>query len=112
MDKWQQQLHFVIKAKAFLTGELAIRSLKTKRVYYVILAEDVSASHRQTIIERLDFYHIPYRIALTKDMLATFTQKKQVVMLAITNKQLAQSLIEKETTYEETRTSSSGKYPG
>lgn len=112
MDKWQQQLHFVIKAKAFLTGELAIRALKTKRVYYVILAEDTSPTHRQTILERLNFYQIPYRVALTKEVLATLTQKKQVVILAITNQQLAQSLIEKETTYEKTRTNTSGKYPG
>lgn len=112
MDKWQQQLHFVIKAKAFLTGELALRALKTKRVHYVILATDTSPSHRQSILERLNFYQIPYRITLTKENLATLTQKKQVVMLAITNQQLAQSLIEKETTYEENRTSSSGKYPG
>lgn len=112
MDKWLQQLHFVIRAKAYLTGELAMRAFKVKRVHYVIIATDISIHHREAIIERLTYYQIPYRIILTKDDLAKLTQKKQVVMLAITNAQLALALRQKETTYEENQSSSSGKHSG
>ncbi len=100
MDKWLQQLHFVIKAKAYLTGELAMRALAKKRVYYVIIAADTSIHHQQLIKERLRHYQIPWIVALTKLALSELTGIKQVVMLAITNANLAMTLKEKETVYE------------
>lgn len=95
-NPWLQQLHFVIRARAFLTGELAMRAFSSHRVYYVIIATDTSLAHRTTLIERLDYYHIPYTIALTKQTLSVLTKKKQVAFLAVTNPSLAKTLKEKE----------------
>jgi len=100
MDKWLQQLHFVIKAKAYLTGELAMRALAKKSVYYAIIASDTSINHLQSIQERLQYYQIPYIITLTKAELSQLTGMKQVVMIAITNSNLAKTLKEKEPFYE------------
>lgn len=100
MDKWLQQLHFVIKAKAYLTGELAMRALAKKQVYYAIIALDTSIHHLQSIQERLRYYQIPYIVTLTKSQLSEITGMKQVVMIAITNPNLAKTLQEKETFYE------------
>lgn len=96
MDKWQQQLHFVMKAKAYLTGELAIRALAKKQVHYVIIASDTSLSHQQSIQERLRYYQIPWIVSLSKSELSELTGKKQVIMIAITNPNLANILKQKE----------------
>ncbi|MEY3610000.1 MAG: hypothetical protein RLZZ264_521 [Bacillota bacterium] len=102
MDKWLQQLHFVIKAKAYLTGELAMRALAKKSVYYVIIASDTSMNHLQSIQERLQYYQIPSIVTLTKTQLSQLTGMKQVVMIAITNLNLAKTLKEKEPFHEKT----------
>lgn len=100
MDKWLQQLHFVIKARAYLTGELAMRALSKKQVHYVIIASDTSINHLQSIQERLHYYHIPSIVTLTKSKLSELTGLKQIVMIAITNSNLAKTLKEKEPFYE------------
>ncbi len=100
MDKWLQQLHFVIKARAYLTGELAMKALAKKRVYYVIIATDTSINHQQSIKERLQHYQIPWIVTLTKSQLSDLTGMKQVVMIAITNPGLAKTLLQKEASYE------------
>lgn len=96
MDKWLQQLHFVIKAKAYLTGELAMRALAKKQVHYVIIASDTSMMHQQAILERVKYYQIPWIVALNKEEMSNLTGKKQVVMLAIINENLAKTLQQKE----------------
>jgi len=96
MDKWRQQLHFVVKAKAYLTGELAMRALAKKQVHYVIIASDSSLSHQQSIQERLHYYQIPWIVSLSKSELSELTGKKQVIMIAITNPNLANILKQKE----------------
>ncbi len=100
MDKWLQQLHFVIKARAYLTGELAMRALSKKQAYYAIIASDISTNHLQSIQERLQFYKIPSIVTLSKSALSELTGSKQVVMLVITNSGLAKTLKEKEPLYE------------
>ena len=109
---WLQHLHFVMKANAYLTGELALRALSQKQVYYAIIATDTSVSHQQKLIERLTYYKIPYRIFLDKRTMNMLTKKEQVVMIAITNAQLAKTLKTKEFTNEKQTTDSSREYPG
>ena len=77
-----------------------MRALAKKQVYYVIIASDTSLSHLQAIEERLRHYHIPWIVTLNKLELSILTGKKQVVMIAITNNNLAKTLIEKEKLYE------------
>jgi ribosomal protein L7Ae-like RNA K-turn-binding protein len=93
---WMQQLHFVIRANAFLTGELAKRALAKKRIYYMIIATDTSSSHQALLVERLAYYQIPYTIALTQNVLSELTGKKQVAFLGVSNASLARTLKEKE----------------
>jgi len=109
---WLQHLHFVMKANAYLTGELALRALSRKQVYYAIIATDTSQSHQQMLIERLTYYRIPYRIFLDKKIMNQLTKKEQVVMIAITNPQLAKTLKSKEIANEKQTTESPGEYPG
>jgi ribosomal protein L7Ae-like RNA K-turn-binding protein len=109
---WMQQLHFVIRAQAYLTGELGKRALSTKKVHYMIIASDTSLAHQTLLIERLNFYKIPYVITLNQATLNQMTKKKQVAFLAITNASLAKTLIEKETPNEKNTNSSSRKYTG
>ena len=111
-NPWLQQLHFVIRANAFLTGEIAKRAFMKKQVKYVIIATDTSANHQQLLIERLTFYRIPYVIRLTQTDLTKLTKKKQVAFIAITNVDLAKTLIEKESSYEKNIPSPSRKHPG
>lgn len=101
-NEWLSQLHFVMKAQCFLTGELALRALVKKHIHYAILARDTSVAHLQDLTERLTYYKIPFVIRLDKLTMATLTKKKQVVMIGITNHHLAKTLIEKETLYEKT----------
>ena len=108
---WLQHLHFVMKANAYLTGELALRALSRKQVYYAIIASDTSLSHQQLLIERLTYYRIPYRIYLDKKTMNKLTKKEQVVMIAITNPQLAKTLKTKEIADEKQTTDSSREYP-
>lgn len=109
---WLQHLHFVMKANVYLTGELALRALPRKQVFYAIIAKDTSLAHQKMLIERLAYYHIPYRIFLDKAMMKSLTKKDQVVMIAITNKQLAKSLKLKENTDENQTPHSPGEHPG
>ena len=109
---WLQHLHFVMKANAYLTGELALRALSRRQVYYAIIAKDTSLSHQQMLIERLTYYRIPYRIFLDKKTMNQLTKKDQVVMIAITNPQLAKTLKTKEFADENQTTDSPREYPG
>jgi hypothetical protein len=64
------------------------------------------------LIERLTYYRIPYRIFLDKKIMNQLTKKEQVVMIAITNPQLAKTLKSKEIANEKQTTESPGEYPG
>jgi hypothetical protein len=101
-----------MKANAFLTGELALRALSKNQVYYAIIASDTSLSHQQLLIERLTYYRIPYRIYLDKKTMNKLTKKEQVVMIAITNPQLAKTLKTKEIADEKQTTDTPREYPG
>jgi ribosomal protein L7Ae-like RNA K-turn-binding protein len=109
---WLQHLHFVMKANAYLTGELALRALSRKQVYYAIIATDTSLSHQKMLLERLTYYRIPHRIFLDKKTMNQLTKKDQVVMIAITNPQLAKTLKTKEIADEKQTTDSPREYPG
>ncbi|MFZ9139791.1 MAG: hypothetical protein ACO207_05055 [Bacilli bacterium] len=102
MDKWFQQLHFVMKARTYLTGELAMKALSKKKIYYGIIASDTSESHLRSIEERLRFYQIPWIVTLSKSIMESLTHKKQVVFIGITNADLANILKEKESYHEKT----------
>jgi hypothetical protein len=101
-----------MKANAYLTGELALRALSQKKVYYAIIATDTSLSHQKMLMERLTYYHIPYRIFLDKKTMNQLTKKEQVVMIAITNSQLAKTLKTKEIADEKQTTDSPREYSG
>ncbi len=109
---WLQHLHFVMKANAYLTGELALRALSRKQVYYAIIATDTSLSHQKMLLERLTYYRIPYRIFLDKKTMNLLTKKDQVVMIAITNPQLAKTLKTKEIADEKQTTDTPREHPG
>ena len=109
---WLQHLHFVMKANAYLTGELALRALSRKQVYYAIIATDTSLSHQKMLLERLTYYRIPYRIFLDKKTMNLLTKKEQVVMIAITNPQLAKTLKTKEIADEKQTTDTPREHPG
>jgi ribosomal protein L30E len=96
------QLQMTIKAKTYLTGELAMRGLANGKVKYAIIAKDTSLSHRQSIQERLTYYRIPFIVRLSKLQMTQMTKKDQVVMIAVTEPNLARLLKEKESYYEET----------
>ena len=111
-NPWLQHLHFVMKANAYLTGELALRALSQRKVHYAIIASDTSVNHQKQLIERLTFYRIDYVITLTKDIMSQLTKKKQVVMIAITNANLAKTLKQKETHDEKTNESETREHAG
>lgn len=99
---WTMQLQMTIKAKAYLTGELAMRGLANGKIKYAIIATDTSSAHRQSIEERLTYYHIPFIVRLSKVQMTQMTKKDQVVMIGVTESNLAKLLKEKESYYEET----------
>jgi ribosomal protein L7Ae-like RNA K-turn-binding protein len=90
------QLQLIIKARAFLSGELAMRALAQGKVHYAIIAADTSLPHQNRIIERLTYYKIPYVIRLTKALMSQMIHKDQVVMIGVTDASLARLIIEKE----------------
>jgi ribosomal protein L7Ae-like RNA K-turn-binding protein len=101
-----------MKANAYLTGELALRALSRKQVYYAIIATDTSLSHQKMLLERLTYYRIPYRIFLDKKTMNLLTKKEPVVMIAITNPQLAKTLKTKEIADEKQTTDTPREHPG
>jgi ribosomal protein L7Ae-like RNA K-turn-binding protein len=112
LNPWLQHLHFVMKANAYLTGELALRALSQRKVHYAIIATDTSVNHQKQLVERLAFYKIPYVVTLTKEVMSVLTKKKQVVMIAITNANLAKTLKQKESLHEKTSESQTREHPG
>jgi len=112
LNPWLQHLHFVMKANAYLTGELALRALSQRKVHYAIIATDTSVNHQKQLVERLVFYKIPYVVTLTKEVMSVLTKKKQVVMIAITNANLANTLKQKESLHEKTSESQTREHPG
>jgi ribosomal protein L7Ae-like RNA K-turn-binding protein len=88
-NKIDAAVQLALRAGAVVTGPQLMKLLPRKKVYYVIIATDTSASATAMIIERLDYYKIPYRITETKAHWQMILNKQQFAYLGITNKNLA-----------------------
>jgi ribosomal protein L7Ae-like RNA K-turn-binding protein len=80
--------YLAYKSRSILTGDALKKALKYRGVYYVIIASDTSINHKTLLVERLDYYKIPYYIGLTQEQLKDISQKKNVAAIGITNAQL------------------------
>jgi len=86
IDKVLTFLGLAARARRTITGEdLVVKAIQDERVYFVFLSTDASENIKKKIINKCEFYGIPYRIIYSRDQLGHAIGKTDRVLVGITD---------------------------
>ena len=95
-DKALGLIGIATKARNAVSGEFMTESaVKSGSAMLVILADDASDNTKKKFSNMCEFYEVPLRIYGTKDELGRAMGKEFRASLAVTDKGLAQAVMEK-----------------
>ena len=96
MDKALQLLSLAMRAGKIASGEFKTEeSVKASKARLVVIASDASDNTKKKFSNMCEFYKVPLRVYATKDELGRAMGKEFRASLAVTDKGLAQAVMEK-----------------
>ena len=69
-----------------------LNKLKDKKVYLVILANDIGVSQKKKFLDKATFYNVPYIFYKTKVELASLLHKGSISAFGILDSKLAKAI--------------------
>ena len=93
-NKWLNSLGLARRAGKVINGDKLLDSIKSKKVFLVIIASDCGDSNKKKYCDKCTYYGIKYYIQGTKEDISIAIGKGNVSVIGIEDKSLA-SLIEK-----------------
>ncbi len=86
-------IRICIKAKKYSFGETMLYDVRSNKAKVVVIAIDAGAASSKKIIDKCNYFKVPYYTMLTKnDLVALFN--KNISSFAITDENLAKKFIE------------------
>ena len=80
------------RARQLSSGSQLIEHIRKRLVYFVIICEDASDNTKKKIIDKCNYYHIDYCIALYSDDLSLAIGKDNRVAIGIMDKGFADKI--------------------
>jgi len=86
-------LGLAARARKIVSGEeLVIKGIQANRVFFVVIAKDAAENTSNKMINKCDYYHIPYGIAFQREELGHAIGKLSRVVVGVTDKGFAKQL--------------------
>ncbi|TCS82983.1 YlxQ family RNA-binding protein [Tepidibacillus fermentans] len=89
MNKFDKILSFLglaAKARKIITGEeLVVNAIQEQKVFFVLLSTDASENIKKKILNKCEYYQIPYRIQFSREQLGHAIGKTSRVVIGITD---------------------------
>ena len=67
MNKSLNTLGMCACARKISYGETLLKDIKSKKIYFVVVASDASDNSKKKIIDKCNYYRCEYQICLSKD---------------------------------------------
>ena len=91
--KWLKTLGLIYRAKMLITGEeLVVKGIQKKNIHFVLLSEDASDNTKKKIINKCNFYEIPYAVIGSRELLGNAIGKAERVVIGIADKGFAKKI--------------------
>lgn len=94
-DKALSLLGLAARARKIVSGEeLVVKGIQRGIVFYVIIAEDASINSKKKIIDKCNFYDIPFNEKFDRNMLGHAIGKESRITVGITDQGFSNRLEE------------------
>lgn len=82
------------KARRIVSGtELVIKTIQKGQAFLVIIATDVSSNTKKRVINKCDFYSVPYKIIFEREQIGHNIGKDSRALIAITDQGFSKQLL-------------------
>ena len=85
-------LGLAMRARKIATGDVLLKSIRQKKVDFVIIAEDASDNTKKKYIDKCTYYHIDYCVMGQSEELSQAIGKNNRVALGILDKGFANKI--------------------
>jgi ribosomal protein L7Ae-like RNA K-turn-binding protein len=94
MEKWLSIVGLAYRARKIISGEeLVIKDIRNRSAKLVLLAEDGSQNTRKKVMDKCNFYNVPFRIVCDRQRLGNAIGKSERVVVGVNDKGFAAKLI-------------------
>jgi ribosomal protein L7Ae-like RNA K-turn-binding protein len=95
-DKILSMLGLAMRAGKVVSGEFSTeKAIKSGKAYLVIIAEDASDNTKKNFSDSCSYYHVPFAVYSTKEMLGHCIGKQMRASLAVTDEGLGREIVKK-----------------
>lgn len=82
--KWLNTLGLIYRANKLMTGEeLVVKGIQKQKIHFVILSVDASDNTKKKLINKCNYYDIPYAIKGDRELLGRAIGKAERVVIGI-----------------------------
>lgn len=85
-------LGLAMRAKKIVTGDVLMKNIRQKKVYFVLIAEDASENTKKKYVDKCSYYHIDYQINGFIDEISRAIGKDNRVALGIVDRGFADKI--------------------
>ena len=85
-------LGLAMRARKIVTGDVLLKNIRKKKVYYVMIAEDASENTKKKYVDKCTYYHVDYQILGKVEELSQAIGKDNRVALGILDKGFANKI--------------------
>nr|WP_141189307.1 YlxQ family RNA-binding protein [Terrilactibacillus laevilacticus] len=92
--QWQSLLGLAARARMIISGEeQVIQSIRAKKAFAVIMANDASKRTKKTISNKCNYYDVPLLIVDNREVLGRAIGQPERVLVAVTDQGFGQRMI-------------------
>ncbi|MGB4984520.1 MAG: 50S ribosomal protein L7ae [Erysipelotrichaceae bacterium] len=92
MSKLTSLISLCIISKCVISGEVLFKSFKSKKIYLILIADNVGPNNRKKLLDKCAFYQIDYLIVDNFDEVVKELSLNNRKFIGITNKGLADKI--------------------